>query len=256
MKIRYLSDLHMEFTPYKLSFHGEDVLVLAGDLSSSATETLELIIAYLTENTTTHVVFVAGNHDYYNSSIPKIDSFWAEVETDLKKEGNDRFHFLQDRHVRIHGVIFHGATLWTDMIGADRAVIERSINDYRCIDRFNMLLCRVLHQRSRKLIEQTLDREDEPVVVVTHHLPSFKSILSKYAGSPLNAAFASHMDSIVIKAAIWIHGHTHTNVDYVLGNTRVLCNPRGYITQGHIENPDFSEEAFVTVGDTIVGDAI
>ena len=30
------------------------------------------------------------------------------------------------------------------------------------------------------------------------------------------------------RAALWIHGHTHTAFDYDVRGTRVVCNPRGY----------------------------
>ena len=28
---------------------------------------------------------------------------------------------------------------------------------------------------------------------------------------------------------LWIHGHTHFNVDYKIGQTRVVTNQRGYV---------------------------
>ncbi len=28
---------------------------------------------------------------------------------------------------------------------------------------------------------------------------------------------------------LWTHGHTHEDFDYMIGTTRVFCNPRGYI---------------------------
>ena len=38
-------------------------------------------------------------------------------------------------------------------------------------------------------------------------------------------------------AAVWCHGHIHNSADYMIAETRVICNPRGYI--GHELNPDF-----------------
>jgi hypothetical protein len=35
------------------------------------------------------------------------------------------------------------------------------------------------------------------------------------------------MDRPQIK--LWTHGHTHELFDYMIGDTRVVCNPRGYI---------------------------
>jgi hypothetical protein len=30
---------------------------------------------------------------------------------------------------------------------------------------------------------------------------------------------------------LWVHGHTHFNVDYQIGSTRILTNQRGYPSQ-------------------------
>ncbi len=67
-------------------------------------------------------------------------------------------------------------------------------------------------------------------VVVTHCAPSARSINPRYAGEPLNVAFASHLDDLVAEsgAALWVHGHSHCAADYVINHTRVVANPRGY----------------------------
>ena len=71
------------------------------------------------------------------------------------------------------------------------------------------------------------------VVVVGHHSPSKKSIKPQYENDPLiNGAYSSNLEQIMINnpnIKLWIHGHTHHNFDYVIGETRVVCNPRGYI---------------------------
>jgi len=35
------------------------------------------------------------------------------------------------------------------------------------------------------------------------------------------------MDRPQIK--LWTHGHMHNASDYMIGETRVVCNPRGYV---------------------------
>jgi hypothetical protein len=79
-------------------------------------------------------------------------------------------------------------------------------------------------------------------VVVTHHLPSWRCVDSRYAQSVTNAAFCSDLDDLIGKASLWIHGHTHVSLDRMLEGTRVVCNPRGYPRRampGGFENPDF-----------------
>jgi hypothetical protein len=67
-------------------------------------------------------------------------------------------------------------------------------------------------------------------VVITHHMPSALSVHEKYTDDALNLFFLCEMDDVILdlKPKLWIHGHTHVPFDYKLGDTRVLCNPKGY----------------------------
>lgn len=67
-------------------------------------------------------------------------------------------------------------------------------------------------------------------VVLTHHAPSARSLAADRRDNLISAAYASHSDELVeaSQAALWIHGHTHHAVDYTIGTTRVVSNPRGY----------------------------
>lgn len=85
------------------------------------------------------------------------------------------------------------------------------------------------------------DALDTRFVVMTHHLPSYRSISSYYVGGRLNSGFASHLDRIVkqIGADVWIHGHSHARQDYMIGRTRIICNPRGYPFEVRDFDPNF-----------------
>jgi hypothetical protein len=55
----------------------------------------------------------------------------------------------------------------------------------------------------------------------------------------MNTAYSSDLtefmlDNPMIK--LWTHGHTHEDFDYMVGSTRVFCNPRGY--DGYEERAD------------------
>ena len=85
-------------------------------------------------------------------------------------------------------------------------------------------------------------------VVLTHHAPSYQSLHPRYAGdSELNAAYMSNLESLIdeILPQVWFHGHVHTSFDYMVGDTRVLCNPRGY--HRYEENPKFNVNAVYEV---------
>jgi Icc-related predicted phosphoesterase len=72
-------------------------------------------------------------------------------------------------------------------------------------------------------------------VVVTHHAPSPLSIAEFYKNDRLmNGAFHSDLTDFILdrpQIALWCHGHMHNNSNYWVGESRVVCNPRGYI--GH-----------------------
>jgi Icc-related predicted phosphoesterase len=87
-----------------------------------------------------------------------------------------------------------------------------------------------------------------PTVVVTHHAPSRRSVHPRFDGSPLNACFVSDLEHLLDgRACLWIHGHTHDSFDYVVGGTRVVCNPRGYAKNGVDENPRFDADFCVNI---------
>jgi calcineurin-like phosphoesterase family protein len=48
----------------------------------------------------------------------------------------------------------------------------------------------------------------------------------------MNAAFHTELHDFIYdrpQVKLWIHGHTHDDFDYVINQTRVVCNPRGYV---------------------------
>jgi hypothetical protein len=76
-------------------------------------------------------------------------------------------------------------------------------------------------------------KRDKPVVVITHMAPSFMSVNEKYLHDTVtNGGYASDMSEFILdhdNIKVWVHGHMHNPVDYMIGDTRVLANPRGYV---------------------------
>jgi len=240
MKVRVLSDLHIENSPYEIKYGGEDILVLAGDVSPDCNEVVKLMTDYLSQNDKVLLLFVIGNHDYYDKTIPETIKFYETLEI-------SRLHFLQDSSIVIQGIRFYGATMWTDLIGMEDFLAAYAILDYSRIKQFSPALCKTLHHTSRKKLMSTLDLSPEPVVVITHHLPSYKSIHPKFHGQPANPAFASCLDDLVQMSKLFIHGHTHCSVDYKIGDTRVVCNPRGTVWKGVVENEEFQDNFVIEI---------
>lgn len=73
----------------------------------------------------------------------------------------------------------------------------------------------------------------DKVVVCGHHAPSKQSTHPRYADEQLmNGGYSSNLEEFIIdhpQIKLWTHGHTHEEFDYVIGETRIVCNPRGYI---------------------------
>ena len=48
----------------------------------------------------------------------------------------------------------------------------------------------------------------------------------------MNGGYSSDLSQFILdnpQIKLWTHGHTHETFDYVIGETRIVCNPRGYI---------------------------
>lgn len=74
---------------------------------------------------------------------------------------------------------------------------------------------------------------DKKIVMCTHHTPSRLSCHPRYKDDSLmNGGYHNDLEEYIMdhpQIKLWTHGHTHEDYDYMLGTTRVVCNPRGYI---------------------------
>jgi Icc-related predicted phosphoesterase len=79
-------------------------------------------------------------------------------------------------------------------------------------------------------------------IVVTHHAPHPKSVGPDFVGDKLNPLYASDLEELILdlKPALWCHGHMHSSSDYMIGDTRVVANPRGYSKPRSLELPENS----------------
>jgi Icc-related predicted phosphoesterase len=235
MRIQLLSDLHFEFhrdggaALVADCFAPADVLVLAGDIAVA--EGIAPALTLFSERYP-QVVYVHGNHEFYGSTRSVVAQLTREACARL---GN--VHWLDGDVVELGGQRFLGAPLWfAESDGAKR--YQSFMNDFAQIEGFHAWVYSE-HARARAFFEAQLRAGD---VVVTHHLPTWASVPARFRGNPLNCYFVADVEPLIHERgpALWMHGHTHDVVDLVVGSTRVLCNPFGYV--GVEENPAFNEK--------------
>lgn len=180
------------------------------------------------------VIYVPGNHEYYGRDLDTLEDKLRDYVA------GSHVAVLNNNTLVLHGVRFVCATLWTDFdlfgtVAESALLAQDGMNDYQVIGKQRRALkpseTLALHLTSRTYLEQKLVEPFEgPTIVVTHHAPSLKSVAPRYVDDPLSPCFASNLDELVVSSGVayWFHGHVHDSVDYVLGNTRVVANPRGY----------------------------
>jgi Icc-related predicted phosphoesterase len=239
---------------------GGDVLILSGDLCEAKNIKKELYnqdmvlfeherkdqrpdrwYRFLEEecNKYAEVIYVMGNHEHYGFQYQK-------TLPHIKEQLPSNIHLLENETHTVEDVTFVGATLWTDCNKSDPHTmyyLSQSMNDYRQVTMFNeakSVYHRLTpektladHYKSKRFITETVEANPTgKFVVVTHHAPSKASIKPKYQDDHLmNGGYSSDLSDLILdnpQIKAWTHGHTHDFFDYMIGSTRVMCNPRGY----------------------------
>lgn len=260
-RIWVLSDLHLRQRDAldllkPSSFPDADVCVVAGDVCGR----LNLSINWLGKviRPKMPVVAVLGNHEFYTTSVDVARHNAAFLAKSLDVA------LLDNTEREIAGVRFVGAPLWTDFrlyetdgVSREKAMTAARVSmaDYGEItiredDRYRPLRPEdtlAMHAETLSFFDGCMNAtKNRPTVVVTHHAPHVGSVHARHAGDDVTPSFASDLSDRIDrwKPRMWIHGHVHSSFDYMVGETRVVCNPRGY--REGLENPDFDFMKVVT----------
>jgi Icc-related predicted phosphoesterase len=249
MKIRLVSDLHLEFSDcFDIKNDDNiDVLILGGDIMI-ASKVLKPQSEYgirfrdflkRMSFQFPHVIYIMGNHEFYS------DGHWVgSVEQMRMACGvHDNIYMLERDTKIIDDVVFVGGTLWTDMNKYDPLTmhaVRDMMNDYRAIRNdqagYRNLKPADTAERHRQTVDYikhvVKEHKDKQCVVVGHHSPSWLSVHEQYKNDYImNGAYHSDLSNIMLdnpNIKLWTHGHTHHCFDYMIGETRIVCNPRGY----------------------------
>lgn len=237
MRIQYASDLHLEFADNwrflrenPLQVTG-DILMLAGDIGYLGDQNYQNhpFWDWASENYN-QVLVVLGNHEfykYYDLSSLK-DGDVGEIRKNI--------HYYYNKVVRIEKTDFILSTLWSRIDEPNAPYTEQCVTDFRRI-MFgeNILTHREFNEEHDKcfgFIKKAVEESTAKYkVVVTHHVPSFQLCAPEFEGSPLNGAFTVELEDYIKDSGIdfWIYGHSHRNIDKVIGSTSCICNQLGYV---------------------------
>ena len=283
MKIKLVSDLHLEFLDCFINNdEGADVLILGGDImvAQDLHDHMEVpsynmygVIPDLGRKQQRvqrfrdflkrcsfqfpHVIYVMGNHEFYHGKF--YDSI-QHMRDECAKFPN--IYLLEQDTKVIDDVTFIGGTLWTDMNKADPLTmhaIEGMMNDFRIIrnDKRNFAKMSaqdvvIRHRKTLQYFRSVLaEQHDKKFVVVGHHSPSFQSVHEGYKHEQLmNGGYHSDLSEFILdhpQIKLWTHGHTHHPFDYMIGETRIVCNPRGYENDGYSEDTGWNPNLILEI---------
>ena len=284
MRIKLVSDLHLEFSDINIQNDQDyDVLILGGDImiaqdlhdhptfdfnpyQHGAFESLgrkQQRVARFRDFLKRcsfqfpHVIYIAGNHEFYHGK------FYAAIDY-LREEcaKYPNIYFLENDTKIIDDVVFVGGTLWTDMNKGDPLTlhaIESMMNDFKIIRNeyrsYAPMSARDVATRHAKTLAYfrlvLSEHKDKKCVVVGHHSPSFQSCHPMYGNDTLmNGGYHSDLSEFILdhpQVVLWTHGHTHHPFDYMIGDTRVVCNPRGYQNDGYDEETGWNPNILLEI---------
>lgn len=248
MKIAFGSDLHLEFGGRDFDLPDADVLLLAGDICVIKHLTVEYMFDRQGQETAQffmdvsakykRVIWIPGNHEFYGGAIG--DQSTKIVMEFFAKYFITNIEYTPCGTFELGDLTIVAATLWTDFRCGNQLVmniIQYGLSDYEEImidgDRYiTPYDIYDIHKSHLQYIEEMISNKDK-VIVMTHHAPNLLSTAGLYIPSDLDYAFCcTDVDDMILdnpQIKYWIHGHTHHNSDYMIGDTNVLSNCRGYV---------------------------
>jgi predicted phosphodiesterase len=209
----------------------ETTLLLAGDIDVATMdhEFIEEVCKHFK-----YVLRICGNHEFYDQEFFSVIKKWQEFE----ESGPKNFHFLHNDSRILDGVRFLGGTMWTSFDNGNLFVMNTALNemiDYQVIKLNGRNVTPEFianeHKKFMDFLEVSLAVQfDGPTVIMTHHSPGNPIRRGDDRGLLDHCYFADKEAFIgwFTDVKLWVHGHIHQPFDYVINETRVVCNPYGY----------------------------
>ncbi|NCQ51819.1 hypothetical protein GW796_07990 [archaeon] len=257
--IRIFSDIHLDFdipnktnkfkpetsiwVPPAMDTDKETILILAGDIWHAKKPFNFMNFSWFKKISEKFhsIIVILGNHDFWNGNIQKE---YLNYQTQINNQNLKNVHLLQNDTIIIDNIKFIGGTLWTDYNNGNpisMQLAEQNMNDFRYIkngNAFSKLRSTHIigeHIKTKTYIENnsTKDYDSQFLWVLTHHLPTFKSVPSIYQNEERfheNGMYATNLENLFNEnISAWVHGHAHEYQNYTINKTKILSNPRGYV---------------------------
>jgi predicted phosphodiesterase len=253
MKIQYASDLHLEFSD-NYSYLKRNPLVPVGDILVLAGD-----IGYLNDDNYRNHPFWDWASDNFRQVIVGIGNHELYKHYDLAKMPQGLVYSIKDNVncyynavIQIDNIDLIISTLWAKIRLEDAFSTEQGVMDFHRIlyngERLTFEKFNEEHDKCFSFIKEKVARSQaEHIIVATHHLPSFLLSSPDFKGSRINGAFTVELSDYIEHSPIeyWIYGHSHRNIDKVIGKTRCVSNQLGYVS--HNEQQSFNPSKVIKV---------
>lgn len=250
-KVFYMSDLHIdsqtEQDPLDLPYHPNDGLILLGDYSNHFNKSANYI--YSLANRFKWIVFILGNHDYYNTQGGLANTQWLHS---IYPYPDNVYHLECETVYTVGNWCIIGDTLWTDYFKSNPQQMlcaQQCLADFKYIVKDHKQTYATpddfieSHHNQLELIKQSLaDFKSKKVILCTHHALSRKSVMDKYKSYPTNGAFVNDCDELFMQHSnikYALHGHCHDAFKYKINKAIIKCNPLGYKGERGITLKDY-----------------
>jgi len=194
-----------------------DAVVIAGDLVNGIAKQRDWVVQVMGEDLMRRCIFVPGNHDYWQGTFEDVDRLKLPFLTVL----DCGLFYLGDKCI-------FGGTLWFPKHSAMEAIGSRWPDTRLIVDAPTMFK---RHEDFKEMLG--FAKAINPIdVVISHHVPTWRSVHPRWVAAKNNCYFVSEQDKLIesVSPKLWIHGHTHDPYNYMYNkDIRIVCNPFGYV---------------------------
>jgi len=251
-RLQYASDLHLEFHDRKNQGNipcemflkpVAGYLALCGDIGFPERPALQTFLSWCSRNFK-EVYWLPGNHEFYNGGLPKKSTVSQKLDLcERLCDGFKNVHFMHRKVRQVPGwnLRIAGCTMWTELPPEHDTKAILGMNDVRQIyisEGENAMPedMREWHTKDKEWLTNEIEKAgkaQEDLIVLTHHLPSYKLIHPKYEGHPLNFCFAVNLEKMMVSPVRgWLCGHSHTACEVEINGVKCGLNPFGYPGEG------------------------